>query len=361
MSNYLKYDTLKAMRNKLIILFVVLGVVFFTGLFIYIGDKHFPVKQHPTEEDSVIIAENWIRNFSSYPIYGKNLELKNSTKIEEGEYQLVFNFQIDNPNYGVYEREIEIHTQGTEILYAVTDGIFDEKQKKYLTKQEKIDIYFVVEEENRKKLIAVKRDFSLPVQEEFKKEEALFSLLEGPTALEKAKGYVTFLDSSVEVTSFVIKDGVVYVDLFSQESENLEVAREQVSRTLNQFQDIQSTIVDISFVKQEEESKEAVYSVKGVPSDFIFTRHLALGSRGEDVRYLQIILNADQETALREDEGVGYIGSESDYYGYLTAEAVKKFQEKYSEEVLEPSGFWRGTGYVGDNTIKKLNEVLKSN
>jgi hypothetical protein len=349
------------MRNKLTILFVVLGLIFFTGMFIYIGDKHFPVKQHPTEEDSVIIAENWIRNFSSYPVYGKNLELKNSKKVEEGEYQFVFNFQVDNPNYGVYEREIEIHTQGIEILYAVTDGIFDEKEKKYLTKEEKIDIYFVVEEDNRKKLIAVERKFSLPTQEEFKKEEALFSLLEGPTETEKRKGYVTFLDTETELLSFVIKDEVAYVNLFSQEDENLEVAREQISRTLNQFEDVQSTTVDISFVKKEEKEDEVVYSLQGVPSDFVFTRHLALGSRGEDVKYLQIVLNSDQDTILREDEGVGYVGSESEYYGYLTAEAVKKFQEKYSEEVLKPSGFWRGTGYVGDSTIKKLNEILKSN
>jgi hypothetical protein len=349
------------MRNRLIILFVFLGLVLFTGLFIYFGDKYFPVKTHPTKEDSVIIAENWIRNFSSYPVYGKNLELKDSVRIEEGEYQFVFNFQVDNPDYGVYEREIAIHTQGTEILYAVTDGIFNEKEKKYLTKEEEVDIYFVVEEDNRKKLIAVKRNFSLPVQEEFNREEVLLTLLEGPTTLEEAKGYVTFLDSETEITSFTIKDEVAYVDLFSPVSDNLEIGREQISRTVTQFQDVRSAVIDISSVKMEDEPTEELFSIEGVPNDFTFNRHLALGSRGEDVKYLQIVLNSDPETLLREDEGVGYIGSESEYYGYLTVEAVRKFQEKYAEEVLEPGGFWRGTGYVGDNTIKKLNQLLENN
>jgi hypothetical protein len=349
------------MRNRLIILFVFLGLVLFTGLFIYFGDKYFPVKTHPTKEDSVIIAENWIRNFSSYPVYGKNLELEDSVKMEEGKYQFVFTFQVDSPDYGIYEREIEVHTEGTEILYAVTDGIFDEKEKKYLTKEEKVDIYFVVEEENRKKLIAVERIFSMPVQDEFNRKEVLLTLLEGPTTSEEAKGYVTFLDPETEITSFLVKDEVAYVDLFSPDNNNLEIGREQISRTVNQFQDVRNVVIDISSVKVEDEPTEEFFSIEGVPKDFTFNRHLALGSRGEDVKYLQIILNSDSETLLREDEGVGYIGSESEYYGYLTVEAVRKFQEKYAEEVLEPSGFWRGTGYVGDNTIKKLNQLLQSN
>ncbi|MEA2092431.1 MAG: GerMN domain-containing protein [Patescibacteria group bacterium] len=340
------------MRNRLIILFSFLGLILFTGLFIYLGDKYLPVKTHPTKEDSVIIAENWIRNFSSYPVYGKNLELKDSIKMEEGEYQFVFSFQVDNPDYGVYEREIEIQTQGTEILYAVTDGIFDEKEKKF-------DIYFIVEENNRKKLIAVKRSFSLLVQEEFNREEVLLTLLEGPTTVEEAKGYVTSLDFETEITSFVIKDGIAYVDLFSPVSNDLEIGREQISRTVTQFEDVHDSVVNISSVKKKEPTES--FSIEGVPNDFTFNRHLALGSRGEDVKYLQIVLNSDIETLLREDEGVGYVGSESEYYGYLTVEAVGKFQEKYAEEVLEPSDFWRETGYVGDNTIKKLNQLLESN
>jgi hypothetical protein len=218
-----------------------------------------------------------------------------------------------------------------------------------------------MEEENRKKLIAVERIFSLPVQEEFNRKEVLLTLLEGPTPIEEAKGYVTFLDAETEITSFIVKDGVAYVDLFSPVNDNLEIGREQISRTVTQFQDVYSAVVDISSVKIEEKPKEELSSIEGVPNDFVFTRHLALGSRGEDVKYLQIVLNSDSETFLREDEGIGYLGSESEYYGYLTVEAVRKFQEKYSEEVLQSGGFLRGTGYVGDNTIEKLNELLQSN
>ena len=42
----------------------------------------------------------------------------------------------------------------------------------------------------------------------------------------------------------------------------------------------------------------------------------------------------------------------------LTKNAVIRFQEKYSEEVLKPAGFQRGTGYVGSYTRNKINQML---
>ncbi|MEA3344487.1 MAG: peptidoglycan-binding domain-containing protein, partial [Patescibacteria group bacterium] len=42
----------------------------------------------------------------------------------------------------------------------------------------------------------------------------------------------------------------------------------------------------------------------------------------------------------------------------MTKEAVIRFQEKYSQDVLDPLGLKNGTGYVGSKTIAKINEIL---
>lgn len=42
----------------------------------------------------------------------------------------------------------------------------------------------------------------------------------------------------------------------------------------------------------------------------------------------------------------------------LTKAAVIRFQEKYASEILNPFGLERGTGYVGEMTKKKINEIF---
>ncbi|MBD3208645.1 MAG: hypothetical protein GF370_04315, partial [Candidatus Nealsonbacteria bacterium] len=90
-----------------------------------------------------------------------------------------------------------------------------------------------------------------------------------------------------------------------------------------------------------------------------FGRNLKVGMAGDDVKCLQIILNSDEGTRLRQS-GAGSPGNETLYFGPLTRQAVIKFQNKYSEEVLAPWGFRWGTGFVGPTTRDKLNEFLVS-
>ncbi|MFA5080078.1 MAG: hypothetical protein WC472_00430 [Candidatus Paceibacterota bacterium] len=90
---------------------------------------------------------------------------------------------------------------------------------------------------------------------------------------------------------------------------------------------------------------------------FRFSSNLALGSRGEEVRYLQKFLNSDPDTQVAYI-GYGSPGWETTYFGYSTRAAVIRFQNKYASEILYPVGRIRGTGFWGNFSIVKANELL---
>jgi len=78
-----------------------------------------------------------------------------------------------------------------------------------------------------------------------------------------------------------------------------------------------------------------------------FLRDLKYGQRGEEIKALQIAL---------EKEGM-FKGPVNGYFGPSIFQAVKDFQEKYKNEILLPWGLKRGTGFVGQTTRTKLNEL----
>ena len=109
----------------------------------------------------------------------------------------------------------------------------------------------------------------------------------------------------------------------------------------------------IALLNQAQESGVIPASCQGI----VFSRSLSQQMTGEDVKCLQAILNQSSDTQVA-SSGVGSLGRETNYFGNLTRSAVIKFQEKYRSEILTPLGLSSGTGYVGNSTIAKLNQLL---
>ena len=82
---------------------------------------------------------------------------------------------------------------------------------------------------------------------------------------------------------------------------------------------------------------------------YTFRVNLRYKDSGADVTALQ--------TALQK-EGI-YTGTIDGYFGTAILEAVITFQEKYQTEILAPWRLSRGTGFVGQTTINKLDQLYK--
>ncbi|MCX6764211.1 MAG: peptidoglycan-binding protein [Candidatus Nealsonbacteria bacterium] len=80
------------------------------------------------------------------------------------------------------------------------------------------------------------------------------------------------------------------------------------------------------------------------------TKNLSKGAKNEEVKYLQEFLSKYPEIYPE--------GLVTGYFGSLTEVAVKRFQEKNAEDILIPLGLTGGTGYVGEATRAKINDLI---
>ena len=106
-------------------------------------------------------------------------------------------------------------------------------------------------------------------------------------------------------------------------------------------------------------SSSGTVSVSGIPSGFTWDTSLSVGSKGQDVMYLQMFLNSDSATKLA-DSGAGSPGNETTFFGPITRSGVIKFQDKYAADVLTPLGLSAGTGFFGSSSRAKINVLFAS-
>ncbi len=99
-----------------------------------------------------------------------------------------------------------------------------------------------------------------------------------------------------------------------------------------------------------------IAAAQSTPECALFTRNLALGASGADVRALQVFLNTDARTRVSLD-GAGSPGNETTYFGMKTKTAVTKFQDLYRSEVLTPVGLTSGSGFVGTFSRAKITAL----
>ncbi len=340
---------MKTSKKIIIISFVIISLVVFTFIFIALGNKFLPRKDVATIGEASIIAENWIRNFSSFYKNGEDLQLITKREMAKGEYEFLFSFVTDDEHYGIHNNEMKVTTLNTEIIKAITNNIFDEISSNYIEEDSTIKLYFVALREGSTTVVPIERAIHFSTIENIKK-VTLEKLLEGPILEESEKGYYSAINPETNILSFDIINNILYIEL-NFDFESSDIAKEQIKMTMTQFNEIDD-------VKESERKIVVSLDIDGIPDDFVFETDLNKGMEDISVKHLQIILNADPETKVA-DAGPGSPGEESNNYDNATEQAVKSFQRKYAEETLYPAGLILSTGVVDEYTRDKLNSILE--
>ena len=166
-----------------------------------------------------------------------------------------------------------------------------------------------------------------------------------PSTVNAAANKVTA--TTDHLTYFALLGDLVEAEEEVEEEVTLETLRAKIAVLLEQITLLKARLAELT--------GEVVY--EGVPAGFTFSKDLKQGMSGDEVKYLQIILNSDPATKVAES-GAGSSGSETINFGPLTKAAVIEFQEKNASTILTPLGLTSGTGYVGSSTRAELNELL---
>jgi len=101
------------------------------------------------------------------------------------------------------------------------------------------------------------------------------------------------------------------------------------------------------------ESSNTKIITTGLPPGFQFTKNLKPNVTNDDIKTLQIFLNANG--FIIADSGAGSKGQETNYFGQKTKQALMKFQQAHTKDILTPLGLNAPTGILGQNSRKVIN------
>ncbi len=252
------------MRNKVIIAVVLIALVALLGIFISRMDTDVPHETESSLEESVALAEEWIRSYSpTYLFDGSDLEFVYGEEIEEDVFELYFEFISSAAGYGertdqmlaqvITSHTVEVVVDDMSIVSVITDGVYDEKYKEMLEEENtEVNLYYLIVEENIESVVPVTRE--IPSTEGIAR-ETLVHLLSGPTEEEINEGYTTAINDGVEILSIYIDNNVAYVD-FSSELDTSGSAmtmavRDQITNTLMQFETVEEVVISIEGNNEE--------------------------------------------------------------------------------------------------------------
>lgn len=128
------------------------------------------------------------------------------------------------------------------------------------------------------------------------------------------------------------------------------ITEEDKSDLQERLEDIREKTEELAEIvaKQQEPTTTVVFPAPTTKEGYI-KEYIAYGANNnaEEVRKLQIFLNKHM------GESIPVTG----FYGDITLNAVKRFQEKYADEILRPWGIAEATGYVYKTTQRMINVI----
>ena len=123
---------------------------------------------------------------------------------------------------------------------------------------------------------------------------------------------------------------------------------------LSNQEEIKSLLNQIARLEQQLEELQKQLTVLEGKTCSSLTKDLSYGiTNDEQVKCLQSFLAAQGSEIYPERIISGnFLG--------LTQSAVKRFQERYAKDILAPLGLAEGTGFVGERTRAKMNDLLRA-
>jgi len=246
------------MNKKILIgILIVLAVLIAGYLLIEVEEVEY------TAEEAEEIAEEWVRQEA--PTFtereGENLTYVETNEVEEGVFEVVFDFQTRFAGYGVVEEDemaaqvlvdhvIVITVDSNEVVKAVTDGVFDEVSGEMIEEEEvdetaEVGLYFIEVVDGTEEVVSVTREIEIINGIEG---SAIVALLEGVTDQEEEDGLSSAIPGGARLLSSKLENGIFRAN-FNAEidpgggSAWISAIQDQITYTLTQFDSVDGVII----------------------------------------------------------------------------------------------------------------------